>query len=336
MAGARTRARAGARGRDRREEGEEEAPGGLEARVAALEARQAGAEAELRAQVRALQARLAEAERRAARQAAAAAAGLAPDNWPAWRNWAGGLPAGVLEKVAEKVVAQSEAGSAAWLKEEFEKDGFWWHHTSREEEDEYWSEGSITKWLARRKREGNSLFVFARVCKEWRKAQIKVGGPLRTRVWLDVLLPGRVALAKWALAEGCPRESRNFFFGFTLAIPAAYHGHLELVKWLCGEGGFEMDKPVMQCAAESGNLELVQWLKYEGCPLDCRTSYLATKYGHVEVLRWVRENGCPWWASTRDRAAAELGYTDDFGNLVDSLGNQIRADDDDEIIMMIS
>ena len=38
--------------------------------------------------------------------------------------------------------------------------------------------------------------------------------------------------------------------------------------------------------------------------------------GHVETLRWARENGAPWTASTRDNAAAELGYTDDFGNLV--------------------
>ena len=53
-----------------------------------------------------------------------------------------------------------------------------------------------------RERDGNCLFVFARVCKGWRKAQVKVGGPLRTRVASDVLLPGRVALAKWALAGG--------------------------------------------------------------------------------------------------------------------------------------
>jgi len=32
---------------------------------------------------------------------------------------------------------------------------------------------------------------------------------------------------------------------------------------------------------------------------------------------WACENGCPWPAYTRDRAAAELGYTDDLGNLVD-------------------
>ena len=33
------------------------------------------------------------------------------------------------------------------------------------------------------------------------------------------------------------------------------------------------------------------------------------------MLRWARENGCPWEAQDRDRAAAELGYTDNYGNL---------------------
>ena len=37
---------------------------------------------------------------------------------------------------------------------------------------------------------------------------------------------------------------------------------------------------------------------------------------HLETLRWARENGAPWNAATRDRGAAELGYTDDLGNLV--------------------
>ena len=46
------------------------------------------------------------------------------------------------------------------------------------------------------------------------------------------------------------------------------------------------------------------------------------------MLRWVRENGCPWDAFTRDKAAAELGYTDDFGNLVDWQGNPIQSDDE--------
>ena len=48
---------------------------------------------------------------------------------------------------------------------------------------------------------------------------------------------------------------------------------------------------------------------------DWRTCDWAARQGHVEVLRWARDNGCEWDAETRDRAAAKLGYTDNFGNL---------------------
>ena len=256
--------------------------------------------------------------REAPHRRAAAAAGVAPEEW---RDWAGGLPDEVLGKVVGEVVAQNEAGWAAWLKE-----------CALSEEE-------IEDWMAWRKSNGNCLFVFARVCRGWRKAQLKVGGPLRTRVESDVILPGSVALAKWALAEGCPRRGG----GFTMAHAAAGYGHLELVKWLCGEGGFAMDERVMWRAACSGNLELVQWLQGKGCPWDKNACSWAVDQGHVEVLRWLRENGCPWeggvavceaavsrghvevlrWArkngamwypETRDKAA-ELGYTDNFANL---------------------
>ena len=89
-----------------------------------------------------------------------------------------------------------------------------------------------------------------------------------------------------------------------------------------------MDEWVMRYAASGGNLELVQWLRGEGCPLDYNTCGWAVMQGHVEVLRWLRENGCPWNAETRDRAAAELGYTDYFGNLVDYDGNPVDEDDE--------
>ena len=185
--------------------------------------------------------------REAPRLRAAAAYGVDPE---AWRDWAGGLPDDVLGKVAAKVVAQTEAGWAVQLKA--------WDI----------SEEYIQKTMERRKRDGSCcLFVFARVCKQWRKAQLKVGGPLRTRMRSDVILPGSVALAKWALAEGCPR-TRGDGFGDTMAHVAAEHGHLELVKWLCGEGGFAMDKQVRWKAALNGHLELVQWLRDEGCNWD--------------------------------------------------------------------
>ena len=231
--------------------------------------------------------------REAPRLRAAAAAGVAPEEW---RDWAGGLPAGVLGKVASTLVAQTEAARAAYLKE--------WG----------WSEEDIQEAMAERKRDGNCLFVFALVCKGWRKAQLKVGGPLRTRLRSDVFQSGQVALVKWALAEGCPRDDG---YGYTMAHSAARYGHLELVRWLCGEPGFAMNETVMASAASSGNLGLVRWLRGEGCRWDCQACLHAVYKGHVEVLRWARENGCEWEADTRDWAAAELGYTDDLGNLVE-------------------
>ena len=208
-----------------------------------------------------------------------------------WRDWAG-LPEHLLMKVAGKLVARTEAGWAAWCK------GV-----------PGWTEEEIQAVMTRRKRDGNCLFVFARVCKNWRKAQLKVGGPLCTRVRSDVIGPGSVALAKWALAEGCPRED----WIHTLASVAATFGHLELVRWLCRERGLAMDEGVMNCAAGSGNLELVKWLRGAGCPWNFDTCHWAIDKGHVEVLRWLHSNGCPWNATTRDRAAAQLGYTDNFG-----------------------
>ena len=171
----------------------------------------------------------------------------------------------------------------------------------------------IQQDMAKRKLDGNCLFGFARVCKGWRKAQLKVGAPLRNRVGSDVIMPGSVALAKWALGEGCPRQGE--YWDGTMAHHAALYGNLELVKWLCGEGGFSMDAVMMKQAARGGNLELVQYLRGEGCPWSYNACDWAVHDGHVEVLRWAREDGCQWGAATRDRAAAELGYTDDFGNL---------------------
>ena len=90
-----------------------------------------------------------------------------------------------------------------------------------------------------------------------------------------------------------------------------------------------MDEYVMREAAGSrGHLELVQWLRGEGCPWDWWTCSEAVYFGRVEMLRWVRENGCPWTAGIRAAAAAKLGYTDDFGNLVDDDDNPTPSDDE--------
>ena len=97
---------------------------------------------------------------------------------------------------------------------------------------------------------------------------------------------------------------------------AANSGNPELVQWLRGEG-CPWDEDACMAAVRGRHLEVLKWLRTNGCPWDAGTCYGAVEQGHVEVLRWARENGCEWDAETRDRAAAELGYTDDFGNLVE-------------------
>ena len=332
--------------------------------------------------------------------AAAAATGVAEEDWRDWGNVFGdGLPVEVLAKVAETFVRQAEAAWRAWL----EQDGV---------TPEY------IEWaLEKRKRQGPGLFVFALVCKAWRRAQLRVGGGrLCTRVESDVIPPGRIALAEWALKQGCPnkrKEKKRFpdicsvaaeqgrvelvqklikeqgFAGCGSAIKelsyylncATRSGSLELVRWLRGEGcpwnrsvpadaahrghlkilqwaradGCRWNTNTCASAARGGKLATLQWLRATGCPWDLETCWeaaanghldvlrwarehgaewdwttceAAVEYGHVETLRWARENGCPWDAETRDEAAEKLGYTDDFGNLVDYNGNPVYDDDE--------
>merc|ERR1711907_523992 len=116
-------------------------------------------------------------------------------------------------------------------------------------------------------------------------------------------MPGSVALAKWALAEGCPRGDDGYGYPFTMAEDAAAHGHQELVRYLVQEQGFAMDVTMMGMAARCGNLELVRWLRGEGCGWGRSTCICAATRGRLGVLQWLRANGCPWDAETCKCAA---------------------------------
>ena len=117
-------------------------------------------------------------------------------------------------------------------------------------------------------------------------------------------------------------QEQGFAMDTIVMANAAKSGDLELVRWLWGQG-CDWSAFACQCAARGGHLGVLRWLQANGCPWDAETCSGAVLNGRLATLRWARENGCPWWTSTRDRAADDLGYTDDLGNLVDDDGNPI-------------
>ena len=220
---------------------------------------------------------LREAERQLALFRDAEAARLDPQ-WRDWGNALGrGLPADVLAKVAERYVARTEAEYEAWFrKDRADRLG--------------WNLNRIGRELARRKRKGRGLFAFAMVCRGWRRVQLTVGKKLCSRTVSDVLMLGRVELAKWALAEGCPsREHGDASQINRMASAAVRYGHLELTQWLLKKRGSMLDRQVMVEAAASGKVELVRWLGQRGCQCwGLPIMETAARYGHLALVKWLR------------------------------------------------
>ena len=212
--------------------------------------------------------------REAAHLRAAAAAGVAPEDW---RDWAGGVPAEGLAKVAGKLIALKKGDIVAWLEEEG-KDENYIHNFFRGDQIHQFP----------------PLFAFALVCKDWRKAQLKVGGQLHTTVRFDVILPGRLEMLKWALAEGCPTQNDHprAQYDFNMVHEAARFGHVPLMEWLVNEEGLELNERVFTCGAE--HLEVLHWAHENDCPFDEDACAYAAASGKVENLQWLRANGFPW------------------------------------------
>ena len=126
------------------------------------------------------------------------------------RDWAGGLPIEVLAKIAETHVARTEAGWAAYLNQGL-----------------HWPEKTVQEEMEKRERDGNCLFVFAMVCRGWRKAQLKVGArcaPGLGRTW-----PCRGA---WRWRSGRWRRGapgRGEVSPWLIALPST-----DTSSWWCG------------------------------------------------------------------------------------------------------
>ena len=94
----------------------------------------------------------------------------------------------------------------------------------------------------------------------------------------------------------CPWGTQTF-------ASAAYHGHLDIMKWLL-ENGCPLSKLAFWCAVHNGKLENVKWLHSVGCPwgkeifniverhcTKCKKDgYKKHKKDEPEIMTWVFEN----------------------------------------------
>ncbi|WZN65062.1 putative ankyrin repeat protein [Chloropicon roscoffensis] len=89
---------------------------------------------------------------------------------------------------------------------------------------------------------------------------------------------------------------------------AAFHGHLEVLKWLRAKG-CPWGQGTCIDAALGGQLEVLQWMRGQDppCPWLESVCYDAARGGHLEVLRWLRSQGCSW-SGREPSAAAKNGH----------------------------
>ena len=112
---------------------------------------------------------------------------------------------------------------------------------------------------------------------------------------------GHLEVLKWLRAKGCPwgASTRNW---------AARGGQLEVLQWMRDQDPpCPWDWQVCYHAASAGNLEVLRWARSQGCPWDGRVPRAAARNGHLEVLRYARSQGCPWDKKV-PRAAAGNGH----------------------------
>ena len=112
---------------------------------------------------------------------------------------------------------------------------------------------------------------------------------------------GHLEVIKWLRAKGCP-------WGIAASANAAYSGHLEVLQWMRAQGPpCPWDSYVCYYAAEHGHLDVLRWARSQGCPWDGRAPRAAALWGHLKVLKWLIKEGCPYGKSKCRRAAVKGG-----------------------------
>jgi hypothetical protein len=76
------------------------------------------------------------------------------------------------------------------------------------------------------------------------------------------------------------------------AYSAAKAGHLDLLRWVHGQAGVDLQEAV-NVAAMNGRLDVLKWLVEQGCEVDENTLYKAARAPTTATLAWLLDRGFP-------------------------------------------
>ncbi|EFA76623.1 hypothetical protein PPL_09928 [Heterostelium album PN500] len=97
---------------------------------------------------------------------------------------------------------------------------------------------------------------------------------------------GNIPIIEWLQTKGFLMDDQTEY-----SMTAAYHGHLELVKYLIKHRLTKLTTRTMDYSTASGNLELVKWL-HNNCTQGCTTVALDTAmaFNQQEIVQWLKNN----------------------------------------------
>jgi hypothetical protein len=108
------------------------------------------------------------------------------------------------------------------------------------------------------------------------------------QVYKNIAFHGNLELFKWLKINVASLQ-----WDIYTCSEAALNGHFELLKWI-RQNGCEWDMNVCSNAALNGHFEILKWARQNGCEWTMDVCSYAALNGHFEILKWARKNGCEW------------------------------------------
>ena len=158
-----------------------------------------------------------------------------------------------------------------------------------------------------------NTYLVPKTAAEARAELTRLGIAYTAAAFVDSATGGNLAVVKLFVQAGMSVESKRGSLGYPALHWAAKYGHLEVVKYLVGQGASltatdNFGETALHIAAHFGHLEVVKYLVGQGASLTATDNFgetalhIAAHFGHLEVVKYLVGQG------------ASLTATDSGGN----------------------